>query len=171
MQMLPSVALSSPHFLLIRSSLNGTEIRIKAPRADMRESESWRPNIHLYYAESSRNPQAKFQDSLALPFEVLPERVIQTVLEEQGVNYRQTLHATSGVGMDVSSPRFDKSLSNVNRVIAWLAAAGERFPQPIPEPTAKPANACPVSVETLVQANCRSPTSGGEAGAAVVGDG
>jgi len=33
---------------------------------------------------------------------------------------------------------------------------------------AKPANACPVSVETLVQANCRSPTSGGEAGAAVV---
>jgi len=62
----------------------------------------------------------------------------------------------------------DKSLSNaVNRVIAWLAAAGEEVPQPIPEPTAKPANACPVSVETLVQANCR-PTSGGEAGAAVV---
>jgi len=66
--------------------------------------------------------------------------------------------------MDVSSPRFGQSLSNaVNH--HWLAAAGEEVPQPIPEPTAKPANACPVSVETLVR---RSPTSGGEAGAAVV---
>jgi len=84
---------------------------------------------HLYYAESSRNPQAKFQDSLALPFEqVLPEGVIQTVLEEQGVNH--AVHANcSGVGMDVSSPRFGQSLSNaVNRVIAWLAAAGEEVP-------------------------------------------
>jgi len=46
----------------------------------------------LYYAESSRYSQAKFQDSLTLPFEqVLPEAVIQKILKE-GVSYRQTLY-------------------------------------------------------------------------------
>jgi len=35
----------------------------------------------------------KFQDSLGLPFEqILSEAVIQTVLEAQGVSYRQTLY-------------------------------------------------------------------------------
>ena len=69
----------------------------------------------------------KFQDSLGLPFEqVLPEEVIQTVLEQQGVEYRQTLYtpivtlwAWMSQVLDV-----DKSLSNaVSRVIAWLTAA------------------------------------------------
>jgi len=55
--------------------MNGTEIRDKkGSRADMRESSLGDQTYYLYYAESSRNPQAKFQDSLALPFEqVLPE--------------------------------------------------------------------------------------------------
>jgi hypothetical protein len=35
----------------------------------------------------------KFQNSVALPFEqVLPEVVLQKLLEEQGVKYRQTLY-------------------------------------------------------------------------------
>jgi len=56
--------------------------------------------------------------------------VIQTVLEEQGVNYRQTLYTPIVVVWAwISSPRFGQSLSNaVNRVIAWLAAAGEEVP-------------------------------------------
>jgi len=65
--------------------------------------------------------------------------VIQTVLEEQGVNYRQTLYTPIVVVWAWMSQVLDsdKSLSNaVNRVIAWLAAAGEEVPQPIPEPTA-----------------------------------
>lgn len=74
----------------------------------------------------------KFQDSLALPFEqVLPEGVIQTVLEEQGVNYRQTLYTPIVVVWAWMSQVLDsdKSLSNaVNRVIAWLASAGETVP-------------------------------------------
>jgi len=74
----------------------------------------------------------KFQDSLALPFEqVLSEAVIQKVLEEQGVSYRQTLYTPivtvwAWVSQVLDS---DKSLSNaVSRVIAWLAAAGEEVP-------------------------------------------
>lgn len=74
----------------------------------------------------------KFQTSLALPFEqVLPEAVIQEVLEQLGVNYRQTVYtpvvtlwAWMSQVLDV-----DKSLNNaVSRVIAWLAAAGEAIP-------------------------------------------
>lgn len=35
----------------------------------------------------------KFQDSVALPLEqVLPEAVMQQVLEAQGIRYRQTLY-------------------------------------------------------------------------------
>jgi len=57
----------------------------------MRESESWRPNILPLLCRIEPQSSSKIQDSL--PFEqVLPERVIQTVLEEQGVNYRQTLY-------------------------------------------------------------------------------
>lgn len=74
----------------------------------------------------------KFQDSIALPFEqVLPEAVIQKVLAEQGVSYRQTLYTPivtiwAWMSQVLDS---DKSLSNaVNRVIAWLAVAGEAIP-------------------------------------------
>jgi len=74
----------------------------------------------------------KFQDSLALPFEqVLPSAVIQQVLEEQGVSYRQTLYTPIVVVWAWMSQvlESDKSLSNaVSRVIAWLAAAGEEVP-------------------------------------------
>jgi len=56
----------------------------------------------------------------------------------------------------------------LNRVIAWLAAAGEDCSSAIPEPTAKPRKRLPLSVLKPLFANCRSPTSGGEAGAAVV---
>ena len=74
----------------------------------------------------------KFQDRLALPFEqVLPEAVIQKVLKEQGVSYRQTLYTPivtlwAWMSQVLDS---DKSLSNaVNRIIAWLATAGETVP-------------------------------------------
>jgi hypothetical protein len=74
----------------------------------------------------------KFQDSLGLPFEqVLPEAVIQKVLEEQGVSYRQTLYTPIVTMWSWMSQVLDvdKSLSNaVSRVIAWLAAAGEVVP-------------------------------------------
>ena len=74
----------------------------------------------------------KFQDSLALPFEqVLPSAVMQQVLEEQGVSYRQTLYTPIVVVWAWMSQVLDsdKSLSNaVSRVIAWLAAAGEEVP-------------------------------------------
>ena len=74
----------------------------------------------------------KFHDSLALPFEqVLSEAVIQTVLEEKGVSYRQTLYTPIVVVWAWISQVLDvdKSLSNaVNRVIAWLAVAGEAVP-------------------------------------------
>lgn len=74
----------------------------------------------------------KFQNSVALPFEqVLPDEVIQKVLEEQGVKYRQTLYTPIVVVWAWLSQVLDadKSLSNaVNRVIAWLAATGEEVP-------------------------------------------
>ncbi len=62
---------------------------------------------------------------------MLPEEVIQTVLEQQGVEYRQTLYtpivtlwAWMSQVLDV-----DKSLSNaVSRVIAWLTAAAATIP-------------------------------------------
>ena len=64
----------------------------------------------------------KFQDSLALPFEqVLPSAVIQQVLEEQGVSYRQTLYTPIVVVWAWMSQVLDsdKSLSNaVSRVNA-----------------------------------------------------
>jgi exonuclease V gamma subunit len=64
----------------------------------------------------------KFQNSVALPFEqVLPEAVMQKVLEEQGVSYRQTLYTPIVVVWAWLSQVLDadKSLSNaVNRVIA-----------------------------------------------------
>jgi len=68
----------------------------------MTESKPWRPNILLYYAESSRYSQAKFQDSLTLPFEqVLPEAVIQKI-KEQGY-HRDTLYTDCDLmGMDVT---------------------------------------------------------------------
>lgn len=63
----------------------------------------------------------KFQNSIALPFEqVLPEGVIEKVLEEHGVRYRQTLYTPIVVLWAWLSQvlEADKSLSNaVNRVI------------------------------------------------------
>ena len=73
-----------------------------------------------------------FQNSIALPFEqVLPEAMLQKVLEEQGVHYRQTLYTPLVVLWAWLSQVLDadKSLSNaVKRVIAWLAAVGEAVP-------------------------------------------
>jgi Transposase DDE domain/Insertion element 4 transposase N-terminal len=74
----------------------------------------------------------KFQNSVALPFEqVLPETVMQQVLCEQEVKYRQRLYTPMVVVWAWLSQVLDadKSLSNaVKRVIAWLAAAGEKLP-------------------------------------------
>ena len=65
----------------------------------------------------------KFQNSLALPFEqVLPSAVIQQVLKEQGVSYRQTLYTPIVVVWAWMSQVLDsdKSLSNaLCRIIAW----------------------------------------------------
>ena len=73
-----------------------------------------------------------FQNSIALPFEeILPEAVIQEVLEEQGIQYRQTLYTPIVVLWSWLSQVLDadKSLSNaVNRIIAWLAAADQELP-------------------------------------------
>ncbi len=66
----------------------------------------------------------KFQNSLALPFEqVLTEEVIQQILDQEEVSYRQTIYTpvvTLWAWMSqVLDP--DKSLSNaVSRVIAWV---------------------------------------------------
>lgn len=74
----------------------------------------------------------KFQDSLGLPFEqILSEAVIQTVLEAQGVSYRQTLYTPvvtlwAWMSQVVDA---DKSLSNaVSRVKALLTVAGVAVP-------------------------------------------
>jgi hypothetical protein len=81
----------------------------------------------------------KFQDSLALPFEqVLPEAVLQQILEQEGVAYRQTVYTpivTLWAWMSqVLDP--DKSLSNaVSRVIAWLSAAVTRNPDKMDKPS------------------------------------
>ncbi len=73
-----------------------------------------------------------FQNSVALPFDpVLSEVVIQKVLDEQGVRYRQTLYTPIVVVWAWISQVLDadKSLSNaVKRVVAWLAVAGESIP-------------------------------------------
>lgn len=69
----------------------------------------------------------KFQTSIALPFEhVLPEPVVQQVLQEHGVKYRDTLYTPIVVLWAWLSQVFDadKSLSHaVKRVIAWMVAA------------------------------------------------
>jgi len=73
-----------------------------------------------------------YQNSIALPFEaVLPEAVIEKVLQEQGVHYRQTLYTPIVVIWAWLSQVLDadKSLSHaVKRVIAWIAVAGEAMP-------------------------------------------
>ncbi len=74
----------------------------------------------------------KFQNSIGLPFEqVLPEALLQQVLQEQGVQYRQVLYTPIVVLWAWLSQVLDadKSLSNaVKRVIAWMADAGEEMP-------------------------------------------
>ena len=74
----------------------------------------------------------KFQSSVALPFEqVLPEAVLEKVLEEHGVKYRQVLYTPIVVIWAWLSQVLDadKSLSNaVNRVLAWMAVAGAVVP-------------------------------------------
>lgn len=74
----------------------------------------------------------RFQHSLALPFEqVLSEAVIQKVLEEQGMSYRNSLYMPIVVIWAWVSQVLDEdeSLSNaVSRVLAWLAVAGETLP-------------------------------------------
>jgi hypothetical protein len=74
----------------------------------------------------------KFQTSIALPFEqVLPEPVVQQILQEQGVKYRDTLYTPIVVLWAWLSQVLDadKSLSHaVQRVIAWIAGAKEDVP-------------------------------------------
>ena len=74
----------------------------------------------------------KFQSSVGLPFEqVLSETDIQKVFQEQGVKYRQMLYTPIVVIWAWLSQVLDadKSLSNaVNRVVAWIAVAGEAVP-------------------------------------------
>jgi len=74
----------------------------------------------------------KFHNSIALPFEsVLPEAVIQQVLQEQGVKYRNTLYTPIVVLWAWLSQVLDsdKSLSHaVKRVIAWMAGAKAEVP-------------------------------------------
>lgn len=74
----------------------------------------------------------KFQSSVALPFEeVLPAGVIEQILDEQGIKYRQTLYTPIVVvwAWVCQVLDGDKSLSNgVNRVIAWVAAARANVP-------------------------------------------
>jgi len=55
--------------------------------------------------------KAKFQNSLALPFEqVLTQEVIQQILEQEQVSYRQTIYTyRDAVGMDVASADPDKA--------------------------------------------------------------
>ncbi len=83
-------------------------------------------------ASRSEILKQKFQTSVALPVEqVLPEEVIQTVLDEQGIKYRHTLYTPIVVlwAWVCQVLDGDKSLSNaVKRVTAWLAAEGETAP-------------------------------------------
>jgi Transposase DDE domain len=76
--------------------------------------------------------QQKFQDSLALPFAtVLTESVIQSVLAQQGVEYREVLYTPMVTLWAWLSQVLDtdKSLKNaVSRVIAWLTVAGATAP-------------------------------------------
>ncbi|WP_088894779.1 isochorismatase family protein [Leptolyngbya ohadii] len=74
----------------------------------------------------------QFQNSLALPLEqVLPEAVIEAVLQTQGVRYRQTLYSPIVVLWAWLSQVLDadKSLNNaVKRGIAWIAATSVEKP-------------------------------------------
>jgi len=74
----------------------------------------------------------QFQNSVALPFEqVLSEGVIQKVLEEQSLSYRNSLYTPVVVLWAWVSQVLDadKSLSHaVSRVLTWLAVAGETLP-------------------------------------------
>ncbi len=117
---------------------------------------------------------SKFQDSIALPFEqVLPEAVIQQVLEEQGVSYRgYAVHADcGGVGMDVASPRLGQKFKQCRQPSHCLGAPQpeSRFPTPIPEAIAKLAFLLPLSVlKPLFKRTAETLLFGGEAGATVV---
>ncbi len=115
----------------------------------------------------------RFQNSVAVPFEqVLPEAVIQQMLEAQGIHYRQTLYTPIVVVWAWISQVLDadKSLSNaVNRVIAWLAAAGEEVPSADTGAYSKARLRLPLAVlKPLVEANGGGAHIRGEARAAVV---
>lgn len=74
----------------------------------------------------------KFQASIGLPFErVLPEPVVQQVLQAQGVKYCETLYTPIVVLWAWLSQVLDtdKSLSHaVKRVIAWITTTQEDVP-------------------------------------------
>jgi len=61
---------------------------------------------------------------------VLTQEVIQQILEQEQVSYRQTIYTyRDAVGMDVASARPGQSLSHtVARVIAWLSESGAVVP-------------------------------------------
>jgi len=99
----------------------------------MRESEPWRPNILPLLCRIEPQSSSKVSGQLALPFkQVLPSAVIQQVLEEQESTIASVRPSLWSVGMDVTS--LDSEFKQWRQpVIAWLAAAGRRFPQQIPE--------------------------------------
>ncbi|MEA5452144.1 hypothetical protein VB780_26455 [Leptolyngbya sp. CCNP1308] len=70
----------------------------------------------------------KYQNSVGLPFaKVLPEAEIQSVLDEQGITYRQVLYTLMVVLWSWISQVLDvdSSLNHaVNRVVAWMSLAG-----------------------------------------------
>ena len=98
----------------------------------------------------------QFQNSLALPFEqVLSAEVLQRVLEEQGMSYRNCLYTPIIVVWAWVSQVLDedKSLSNaVSRVTTWLAVAGERVPSADTGGYSKARNRLPLRVlESLLR--------------------
>ena len=74
----------------------------------------------------------KYQNSIGLPFaKVLPEAEIQSVLNEQGIQYRQVLYTPIVVLWSWLSQVIDAdgSLSHaVKRVTTWMRVAGLRVP-------------------------------------------
>ena len=70
----------------------------------------------------------KYQNSTGLPFaKVLPESEIQSVLDEQGIAYRQVLYTPMVVLWSCISQVLDVdgSLSHaVKRVVTWMSLAG-----------------------------------------------
>lgn len=117
-----------------------------------------------------------FQNSVALPFDpVLSEVVMQKVLDEQGVRYRQTLYTPIVVvwAWIAQVLDADKRLSNaVKRVVAWLAVAEESIPSTDTGACSKARKRLPLSVyglcydklQPLYRVRCDQRNSGADDG-------